>query len=200
MRKSIVYIDSRNIAHLFEKYQIDPYNFNYRGWVEELVIGNKLNIRTIEAIKFFAAVYPSDVDLNKHNRDSILHSHLNSSQKIEVILGHFKVNYDNGKIRVQEKGVDVRLAIQLIVDAMGDKFDDAYIFSTDTDLTHAVRECKIQFPAKRIYAFCDKTLIEWKNVTDKVFVIFKDKAKKFNNHHSAPASESLKALEDKFKK
>lgn len=149
MRRAIVYIDSRNIAHLFEKNGIDPYNFNYRSWAQDLAVGARTDLKTIEAIKFFCAHYPANVDINKHNRDKKLYDHLSNQQNIEVLLGHFKI--DKATKKVQEKGVDVRLAIQLVVDAMGNLFDDAYIFSTDTDITHAVRECKKLFPTKNIF-------------------------------------------------
>lgn len=48
-----------------------------------------------------------------------------------------KIMYDNGRIR--EKGVDVKLAIDLVIGAADDLYDSAIVISSDTDLIPAIK-------------------------------------------------------------
>lgn len=48
-----------------------------------------------------------------------------------------KIMYDGGRIR--EKGVDVKLAIDLVIGAADDLYDTAVIISSDTDLIPAIK-------------------------------------------------------------
>ena len=41
--------------------------------------------------------------------------------------------------KIREKGVDVQIAIDLIVDAIEDRYDTAMVASSDTDLIPAIR-------------------------------------------------------------
>ncbi len=51
-----------------------------------------------------------------------------------------RVMYDGGKIR--EKGTDVKMAVDLIIGAIEDKYDTAMLVSSDTDLIPAVQYIK----------------------------------------------------------
>ena len=51
-----------------------------------------------------------------------------------------RVMYDGGKIR--EKGTDVKMAVDLIIGAIEDKYDTAMLVSSDTDLIPAVQYMK----------------------------------------------------------
>jgi len=53
----------------------------------------------------------------------------------DVKLG--KIMYDSGRIR--EKGVDVKLAIDVVVGASDDLYDTAVVISSDTDLIPAIK-------------------------------------------------------------
>lgn len=48
-----------------------------------------------------------------------------------------RLMYDDGKIR--EKGVDVKLALDLVVGAVDDLYDTAILISSDTDLIPAIK-------------------------------------------------------------
>ena len=50
-----------------------------------------------------------------------------------------KIVYDND---IREKGVDVQIAIDLVIDAAEDRYDTAIIVSSDTDLIPAIRYIK----------------------------------------------------------
>lgn len=58
-------------------------------------------------------------------------------QDVELILGHLIRHPDKS---FHEKGVDVRLAVEMIRLAREDLYDQAFLISSDTDLVPAVEE------------------------------------------------------------
>lgn len=68
-------------------------------------------------------------------------------QKIAIVLGNLIRHPDKS---FHEKGVDVRLAVEMIRFAREDKYDIAYLISSDTDLVPAVEEVQ-SFGKKVIY-------------------------------------------------
>ncbi|MDP3975389.1 MAG: NYN domain-containing protein [bacterium] len=61
-------------------------------------------------------------------------------QKVSVILGHVIQHPDKS---YHEKGVDVRIAVEMIRLAREDRYDVAYLVSSDTDLVPAVEEVRL---------------------------------------------------------
>ena len=53
-----------------------------------------------------------------------------------------KIMYDGGRIR--EKGVDVKLAVDLVIGAADDLYDTAIIVSSDTDLIPAIKYARFK--------------------------------------------------------
>ena len=68
-------------------------------------------------------------------------------QHVTVTLGQLIQHPDKS---FHEKGVDVRLAVEMIRFAREDKYDTAYLLSSDTDLIAAVEEVK-SFGKKVVY-------------------------------------------------
>ncbi len=69
------------------------------------------------------------------------------TQNVAVILGQLIQHPDKS---FHEKGVDVRLAVEMIRFAREDKYDIAYLISSDTDLVAAIEEVK-SFKKKVVY-------------------------------------------------
>src|SRR5919112_1014584 len=61
------------------------------------------------------------------------------AQCIEVVPGYLVRHPDK---TFHEKGVDVRLAVEMIRFAREDRYDQAYLLSSDTDLVPAVEEVR----------------------------------------------------------
>ena len=57
------------------------------------------------------------------------------SENFEIKRG--KIMYDNNSIR--EKGVDIKLAVDLVVGAVDNLYDTAIVISSDTDLIPAIK-------------------------------------------------------------
>jgi len=68
-------------------------------------------------------------------------------EEIPVILGNLIQHPDKS---FHEKGVDVRIAVEMIRFAREDRYDVAYLFSSDTDLVPAVEEVH-SFGKKVVY-------------------------------------------------
>lgn len=68
-------------------------------------------------------------------------------QEVAVILGNLIQHPDKS---FHEKGVDVRIAVEMIRLAREDKYDTAYLLSSDTDLVPAVEEVH-SFGKKVVY-------------------------------------------------
>src|SRR3954449_8265881 len=66
-------------------------------------------------------------------------------QGVEIVLGHLIRHPDR---TFHEKGVDVRLAVEMIRLAREGRYDQAYLVSSDTDLVPAVEE--VHSFAKRV--------------------------------------------------
>ena len=71
------------------------------------------------------------------------------SRKVEFYEGHFSAT--SGK----EKGVDVRLAVDMVLGACTNEYDQAIIMSGDADLTYAVIKAK-QFKKIHLMAFASR--------------------------------------------
>jgi uncharacterized LabA/DUF88 family protein len=132
MIKAISYIDSRNIYHSIEDLKLDPLGFNYKGLAEHLATNGGQYLKNVTT-KLYGARFPAKLDVARHNRDDAFYRHIESTG-IKVYYGHFKVNGG----RAIEKGVDVRLATDLIVDGFYQNYTHAYVFSSDTDLIPAI--------------------------------------------------------------
>ena len=111
----------------------------------------------VKAIYYFSAIpyYLSTQDPVKIQRHKNYIACLESSG-IHVELGRFKVKYifcDKCKSMVlkhEEKETDVTIAIKVVEIFLNDDCETGVIVSGDTDLSPAIRKCKILFPNKKI--------------------------------------------------
>ena len=113
----------------------------------------------INAVHFFTAKVNGKRDPDQPNRQRIYFRALNTLPKVRIHLGHFlskqqkmlaaegwpKGNKFHLVMRTEEKGSDVNLATQLLVDAFDDVFDVAVIFSNDGDLKSAISVVRNRF-------------------------------------------------------
>lgn len=102
----------------------------------------------IRAANFFTAKVNGKRDPDQPNRQQIYFRALNTLPQVRMHLGHFlnkpqkklaveswpKGNKFHLVMRTEEKGSDVNLTTQLLVDAFDDAFDVAVIISNDGDL------------------------------------------------------------------
>lgn len=133
-----VYIDGGNTYRSLK--MINAFDgikrFSYTDFIDSIV-----GERTLVSKRYYIGI------LKNHDNTPKSQQMLRSQQKhleglradgFEVKNG--KIMYDQGAIR--EKGVDVKIAIDLVVGAVDDLYDTAIILSSDTDLIPAVKYIK----------------------------------------------------------
>ena len=141
MGRVFVFIDGNNFyfklkelkSKLDGKYSL--LEFNFRGFAEWLVRSNKL----VE-IRYYLGVVRRRLNDSKSEKlyaDQQRLFRKLQKQDINITLGQLIRHPDK---TYHEKGVDVRLAVEMIRFARQDKYDIAYLVSSDTDLVAAVEE------------------------------------------------------------
>jgi uncharacterized LabA/DUF88 family protein len=108
------------------------------------------------------------------------------SPRLTLHEGHFLEK--QGKCRTcgstwrtyEEKMSDVNLAVQLVMDALDDRFDTAFVVSGDSDLATPIRRVLARFPSKRIIvAFPPKRhSADLKRIASGTFNIGEDKLRR----------------------
>ncbi len=137
--KVAIYIDGSNFfKYLKDKQVAFPKNkiFDYKKFCNYLI-----NHRECESMRYYVGIVRNFNDSSKSKKM------VRSQQKFLAILQNDgfavkrgKVMYDKGRIR--EKGTDVKIAVDLIVGAIENKYDTAIIVSSDTDLIPAIQYIK----------------------------------------------------------
>lgn len=143
----IVFIDGNNFYYkLKEIIAISPkteiltlLNFDYVGFAKNLVKENSLT-----EIRYYVGAVKRQNGLNREKSEKLYANQQKlianlQKQNIPVILGNLIQHPDK---TFHEKGVDVRIAVEMIRLARENKYDIAYLISSDTDLVPAVEEVK----------------------------------------------------------
>lgn len=122
-------------------------DFDYQGFGENLIKENKL----VE-IRYYVGAIKRQSGINKVKSEKLYADQQKfiaklQKQNISIILGNLIQHPDK---TFHEKGVDVRIAVEMIRFAREDKYNVAYLLSSDTDLVPAVEEVK-SFNKKIVY-------------------------------------------------
>ncbi len=139
--KVAIYIDGSNF---YFKLRSAPLNFNnltkfnYRGLAEWLSLQ-----REIVSCRYYVGVVKAEEsnvkgqELRKEQQK--LFSHLTSPQQNFIIKRGYIMKNDGV---YHEKGVDVHLAVDLLIGAYENMYDTAILISSDTDLIPAIKKVK----------------------------------------------------------
>lgn len=112
-------------------------DFDYRSFSEWLVRPNEL-----VKIRYYVGALKRQKNSEKSEKLYANQQKLLAKlqrQKVEIILGQLIQHPDKS---FHEKGVDVRLAVEMIRFARAGEYDMAYLVSSDTDLIAAVEEAR----------------------------------------------------------
>jgi uncharacterized LabA/DUF88 family protein len=147
-KRAIVFIDGSNWYHKLRRLlnanisrkrgEIrPPVDFDLRGFMKQLVSPDTL----LEIHYYIGKVRRTQGDEKSeqlYTQQQRLIGFL-QTQNITIGFGHL-IPYPDGVFH--EKGVDVLLAVEMIRFAHENKYDIAYLLSSDTDLVPAVEECR----------------------------------------------------------
>lgn len=186
------------------KYILDSRYMNFLGFIQSFTQN-----RQIEYIKYFTALFPKEIDSGKHNADHSFFERLREKYSMKILEGRFlwdkKVHQQTGEARnLREKGVDVKLCINLIDDSFYDRYDDAYIFSQDSDLLPALEMIKANssFKDKKLYVVAFNKYASIEKVCD-LFIhvsIERIRTKYYQPAEIQASLLSIEGLSEKFSK
>ncbi|HVQ44409.1 MAG TPA: NYN domain-containing protein [Candidatus Saccharimonadia bacterium] len=199
----IVYLDGENVVHQLMdvlrrtgrlKSREDLLNVNLVELIKQLVGARELKVKYYTTT---LSVAKNDEELEKRSQEMIAWTALWTNhlmdQGIEIIKagklrvqdGHVCKNCGFREPIFREKGVDVRLAVDLVVDSETDK--TLVIWSSDADLVPAVEvvkgrgaRVKILAPADSLTWGLARQAGEWQTYQDGQLIKIFDKVKKEN--------------------
>lgn len=150
MKKTFVFIDGSNLYHRIKSItryfaqetgkEFSTSKFNFRGFCKEIVGDNNL----LEIHYYIGQIKrPSPNSKNNQKAQQLY----DDQQRLTRYLQNESIMVRFGKLiksagSYHEKGVDVQIAVEMIRFARQDKYDVAYLVSSDTDLVPAVEEVK----------------------------------------------------------
>lgn len=151
MQQTILFIDGENFTHKIEqilykdklhKDKIEIYNINLN-----VLFKNKLKHLKISKKIFYNARLHDNKDTPEKSTELIksqrkLRNTLTKQGYEFKISGNVRAQKVDGKTLFREKGVDVKIAIDLVTLACDKKLDTAIICSSDSDLQPAISELK----------------------------------------------------------
>lgn len=152
MKKRVhCFIDGFNILHAIKELKEPDLEWvNYRKLCEQFI--NPLTHEIITV--FYFSAYPTW--LPEVYAQHMKFIKLLNELQVTTIMGRFKkkAKYCSACGFVhqerEEKETDVNIAVALIKGAMLDEYDEAFLFSSDSDLSPALRFIKCEFPHKKI--------------------------------------------------
>jgi len=173
MERVCVFVDSGNFYHLvLKKLGIQDLDFNFDRFVKFLVgereiieEGKRFYVGTVrerknrhenkKAISNQTTLFTSLFKLNWVIKTSKLRTRIEKVVVDDRVIDYQKlldleikeIKYE----RSREKGIDVKLATDLIIGAMDDKYDSAVLVSSDTDLVPAIDLVRYRFGKKVEY-------------------------------------------------
>ena len=140
-KRVAVYIDWSNFYNKMKSPELqieNLINFNFRGLAEWLVTG-----RDIVSCRYYVGVVRAEENNAKgqqlRKEQQKLFAHLTSPSQNFVVKRGYLMNNDGV---YHEKGVDVKLAVDLLVGAYDNLYDVAILISSDTDLIPAIKKVK----------------------------------------------------------
>jgi uncharacterized LabA/DUF88 family protein len=158
-KKIFIFIDGSNFYHSLEKSfgtaKIDLQKFS------ELFS----KYGTVKKVTYYTATLNISEDPKKYSKQQRFLSKIRQINKVEVFLGRLE---KRNNIKV-EKGVDVKIAVDIVTNAFHNNYDIAILVSNDADFVPAIKEAQnfgkqvwnINFPKTQSFHLnktCDKTI------------------------------------------
>lgn len=129
-----IYIDGSNLYHGLLGDVGNP-RVDYQKLVVKLLEG-----RPLTGVYYYNAPLSQQQSPEKYRAQQRFFSKLKGFPKFTVRLGQLERRPDGHLV---EKRVDVRLAVNMIMDAYGDRYDEAILMSGDSDFVPAIEAVKI---------------------------------------------------------
>ncbi|SRR3989338_2370380 len=133
--KVVVYIDGGNTYRKLKELGLPQKDkrFNYSAFVNHLV-----GERNLASKRYYVGIVKNH-DNSKKGGDMVKSQQkfLSGLENERFIVKRGRIMYD--KDRIREKGVDVKLSVDLVIGAVDNLYDTAIVVSSDTDLIPAIQ-------------------------------------------------------------
>lgn len=156
-KKAMVFIDGNNLYFGLKK-NVGNYNLNYAKFIRSIV-GDAELVRAY----FYTAVFKKEDDDKLFNGQQKFLTYLLDVPYMQVMPGRIEKRGEE----LVEKGVDVRMAIDLVRFGANNLYDVAYVISGDGDYAPAVNAVKDMGHNVINCFFTDEASTHLKHVCDK---------------------------------
>ncbi len=159
-KKIMIFIDGSNFYHSLQS-NFHKTNMDFEHFCNFLIKEDLL----VKIFYYNSPVYQSD-NPEAYKKQQSFFAYLNKVKRLELFLGRLEKRDNNHKA---EKGVDVKLAIDMLSNAYNNNYDVAILISNDADFVPAIKEVQtlgksvynVAFPKSKSYhlsQICDKTI------------------------------------------
>lgn len=134
------YIDIQNARrNLAPNMRYNLFSLNLRALIDEMAEG--VGETCVETHRGYTGIHKREIDQVSHDRDHRKYMALRYQQGISVFTRDFEyLPLDNGSLQPREKGIDVRMACELVADVKDEcgATTGAILWTADQDLSEAV--------------------------------------------------------------
>ncbi len=142
-KKIVIYIDGSNFYFSIKK------RFNVKIDIEKFckkLIGNNDLVK----INYYISPLNQETHPVQYLEQQKFFEGLKKINKLNIILGRLEKRKRDGEIYYVEKASDINLALDLVLDAQKDIYNESYLISNDGDFSGAVKAVK-EFDKKIVY-------------------------------------------------
>jgi len=166
LKRVMIFIDGSNMYHNM-KNNFKKVSLNYHKF------SNKLTGEERELIRTYYYNCPLDQNENpaSYKEQQRFFNNLDNIPYLEVRLGRLQIKSDSRKI---EKGVDVKLAIDMLSKAHKNQYDVAVLISGDADFVEVVKEVKDLAKHVELAVFPDQHCHHLKKCSDRIILLNED--------------------------
>jgi len=138
--KTMIFIDGSNFYFSLKK-SFNKTNIDFKKFTDFLAEDNKL-----VKLLYYNAPLNRKENEEEYRKQQKFFNYLTNLDFVKIYYGRLERRPDGHK---SEKGVDVKLAIDLIINSYQNNFDIAVLVSNDADFIPAIKE--IQKQGKKVY-------------------------------------------------
>lgn len=103
------------------------------------------------SIKYYISPVQQLDNLKMYSEQQSFFDKLREIKNLKIIFGRLEKRKRDGKVYFVEKATDVNLALDLVLDAQADIYDEAFLISNDGDFSGAVKAVIERFAKRIIY-------------------------------------------------
>jgi len=144
MKKVVIYIDGSNFYFSVKK-RFNS-NIDIEKFCKKLAKQNKL-----AKINYYIAPVDRLGNPEMYADQQKFFEKLRKIENLQIIFGRLEKRKKDGKEYYVEKATDVNLALDLVLDAQANIYDETYLISNDGDFSEAVKAAIERFNKKVVY-------------------------------------------------